>query len=48
MMIENFPNLGKDIIAQVQEVTSWIQTTEIYRKTYYNQALQNLVMNLAK
>ena len=43
ILVENFPNMGKEIVNQVQEVQSLIQdkSKEKHTKTHINQTIKN-------
>ena len=43
IIVENFPNMGKEIVNQVQEVQSPIQdkSKEKHAKTHINQTIKN-------
>ena len=43
IIVENFPNMGKEIVNQVQEVQSAIQdkSKEKHAKTHINQTIKN-------
>ena len=43
IIVENFPNMGKEIVSQVQEAQSPIQDKlkEKHAKTYMNQTIKN-------
>ena len=43
IIVENFPNLGKEIVSQLQEVQSPIQdkSKEKHTKTHINQTIKN-------
>ena len=43
VIVENFPNMGKEIVNQVQETESHIQdkSKEKHAKTYINQTIKN-------
>ena len=45
IIVENFPNMGKEIVNQVQEAQSTIQdkSKEKHTKTHINQTIKNLI-----